>query len=130
MAFLRKPVTTGPSASRWAHSSNTAKAATDPFFKMAASASVIGQASITRSKARAEFRDVAAITAAGASVQFPMPALFQDLFFDENATAQLNLPAILHFSLYQRFDRQFAVMVTSRGHNGVACKACRLFFRT
>ena len=59
---------------------------------------------------RAEFRDVPAITAAGAPVQFPLPALFQDLFFDQNATAQLNLPAILHFSLYQRFDRQFAVM--------------------
>jgi long-chain fatty acid transport protein len=59
---------------------------------------------------RAEFRDVPAITAAGAPVQFPMPALFQDLFFDQNATAQLNLPAILHFSVYQRFDRRFAVM--------------------
>jgi long-chain fatty acid transport protein len=59
---------------------------------------------------RADFRDVPAITAAGAPVQFPLPALFQDLFFDQNATAQLNLPAILHFSLYQRFDRQFAVM--------------------
>jgi long-chain fatty acid transport protein len=59
---------------------------------------------------RAEFRGVPAITTAGAPVQFPMPALFQDLFFSQNATAQLNLPAILHFSLYQRFDRQFAVM--------------------
>jgi long-chain fatty acid transport protein len=58
----------------------------------------------------AEFRGVPAITAAGAPVQFPMPALFQDLFFDQNATAQLDLPAILHFSLYQRFDRQFAVL--------------------
>jgi len=59
---------------------------------------------------RAEFRDVPAITAAGAPVQFPMPALFQDLFVDQNATAQLDLPAILHLSVYQRFNRQFAVM--------------------
>ena len=58
----------------------------------------------------AEFRHVPAISAAGAPVQFPLPGLFQDLFFDQNASAQLDLPAILHFSLYQRFDRQFAVM--------------------
>ena len=59
---------------------------------------------------RADFRRVPAIAASGAPVQFPIPALFQDIFFDQNATAQLDLPATLHFSLYQRFDRQFAVM--------------------
>jgi long-subunit fatty acid transport protein len=46
----------------------------------------------------ASFRDVPAITAAGAPVQFPQPNAFQDIFFDQNATAQLDLPEIYHFS--------------------------------
>ena len=58
----------------------------------------------------ASFRDVPAITAPGAPVQFPQPNAFQDIFFDQNSTAQLDLPEIYHFSLYQRFERQFALM--------------------
>ena len=61
-------------------------------------------------KGTAEFRDVPAITAAGAPVQFPQPNAFQDVFFNQNASAQLNLPEIYHFSLYQRFARHFAMM--------------------
>jgi len=58
----------------------------------------------------AEFREVPLITAPGAPVQFPIPGLFQSIFFNQNATAQLDLPSILHVSAYQRFDRQFALM--------------------
>ena len=58
----------------------------------------------------ADFRRVPLITAPGAPVQFPIPGLFQSIFFDQNATAQLDLPSILHIGAYQRFDRQFAVM--------------------
>ena len=61
-------------------------------------------------KGTAEFRNVPAITAAGAPVQFPQPSAFQDIFFNQNASAQLNLPEIYHFSLYQRFARHFAMM--------------------
>jgi long-chain fatty acid transport protein len=61
-------------------------------------------------KGNVSFRDVPAITAAGAPVQFPQPGAFQDIFFNQNATAQLDLPEIYHFSLYQRFERQFAIM--------------------
>jgi long-chain fatty acid transport protein len=61
-------------------------------------------------KGNASFRDVPTITAPGAPVQFPQPNAFQDIFFDQNATAQLDLPEIYHFSLYQRFERQFAIM--------------------
>jgi long-chain fatty acid transport protein len=61
-------------------------------------------------KGRAEFREVPTISAPGAAAQFPNPSLFQDIFFDQDATAQLDLPSILHFSVYQRFERQFAVM--------------------
>jgi len=58
----------------------------------------------------AEFREIPLITAPGAPVQFPIPGLFRDIFFDQNATAQLDLPSILHVSAYQRFDHQFALM--------------------
>jgi long-chain fatty acid transport protein len=58
----------------------------------------------------ASFRDVPLISAAGAPVQFPQPNAFQDIFFDQNVTAQLDLPEIYHFGLYQRFEHQFAVM--------------------
>jgi long-chain fatty acid transport protein len=61
-------------------------------------------------KGNVSFRDVPAIVAAGAPVQFPQPNAFQDLFFDQNASAQLDLPEIYHFSLYQRFEGQFAIM--------------------
>jgi len=58
----------------------------------------------------AEFRRVPLITAPGAPVQFPIPGLFQGIFFNQDATARLNLPSILHVSAYQRFDHQFALM--------------------
>jgi long-chain fatty acid transport protein len=61
-------------------------------------------------KGTAEFRNVPVIAAAGAPVQFPQPNLFQNVFFNQDASAQLNLPEIYHFSLYQRFARQFAMM--------------------
>src|SRR5215468_639476 len=57
-----------------------------------------------------DFRRVPLITAPGAPVQFPIPGLFRSIFFNQNATAQLDLPSILHVSAYQRFDRQFAVL--------------------
>jgi len=43
-------------------------------------------------------------------VQFPNPTAFQDIFFNQGATASIDLPDIFHFSVYQRFDRQFAIM--------------------
>lgn len=58
----------------------------------------------------ADFRGVPAITAPGAPVQFPVPGALQGVFFDQNASAQLALPDILHFSIYQRFARQFALL--------------------
>ena len=58
----------------------------------------------------AEFRRVPLITAPGSPVQFPQPGAFQAIFFDQAATAELNLPDITHFSIYQRFARKFAVM--------------------
>ena len=58
----------------------------------------------------ADFRRVPLITAPGAPVQFPFPDLFQSIFFNQDATAQLDLPSILHVSAYQRFERQFALM--------------------
>jgi long-chain fatty acid transport protein len=58
----------------------------------------------------ASFRGVPVVVAAGAPVQFPLPNVFQDTFFDQGATAELNLPEIYHFSLYQRFERHFALM--------------------
>jgi long-chain fatty acid transport protein len=61
-------------------------------------------------QANARFRGVPIITAAGAPVQFPAPDLLQNLFFDQGASARLELPEIYHFSLFQRFARQFAIM--------------------
>ncbi len=58
----------------------------------------------------ADFRHVPLITAAGAPVQFPNPTAFQDIFFNQGVTASIDLPDIFHFSIYQRFDRQFAIM--------------------
>jgi long-chain fatty acid transport protein len=59
---------------------------------------------------RVSFRNVPSVTAAGAPVQFPLPNVFQSIFSDQNADAELNLPEIYHFSVYQRFARQFALM--------------------
>jgi long-chain fatty acid transport protein len=50
------------------------------------------------------------VTAPNAPVQFPQANLFQNVFFDQNAEAQLNLPEIYHFSVYQRFARCFGLM--------------------
>ena len=58
----------------------------------------------------ADFRRVPLITAPGAPVQFPDPAAFRDIFFNQDATASIDLPDIFHFSVYQRFERQFAIM--------------------
>jgi long-chain fatty acid transport protein len=58
----------------------------------------------------AAFRRVPLITAAGAPAQFPSPTAFQDVFFNQGVTAPLNLPDILHASIYQRFAKSFAVM--------------------
>jgi long-chain fatty acid transport protein len=58
----------------------------------------------------AAFRRVPLITAPGAPVQFPSPTAFQDIFFNQGVTAPLDLPDILHASIYQRFAKQFAVM--------------------
>jgi long-chain fatty acid transport protein len=58
----------------------------------------------------ADFRRVPLITAAGAPVQFPTPTAFQAIFFNQGASAALDLPDIFHFSIYQRFQRQFAIM--------------------
>jgi len=58
----------------------------------------------------AAFRRVPLITAAGAPVQFPSPGAFQAVFFDQGASASLDLPDIMHFSIYQRFAKKFAVI--------------------
>lgn len=58
----------------------------------------------------AEFRRVPLITAPGAPVQFPTPNAFQAVFFNQGATASLDLPDIFHFSIYQRFHQQFAIL--------------------
>lgn len=59
---------------------------------------------------RGEFRGVPLITAPGAPVQFPVPGALQGVFFNQNASAQLDLPDILHFSIYQRVAHQFGLM--------------------
>jgi len=58
----------------------------------------------------AEFRGVPALTAPGSPAQFPAPAALQETFHDQAVSARLDLPEIYHFSVYQRFLRQFAVM--------------------
>jgi long-chain fatty acid transport protein len=60
----------------------------------------------------AEFRGVPTLTAAGlpAILQFPQPNVLQNIFFNQDANASLELPEIYHFSIYQRFLRQFALM--------------------
>jgi long-chain fatty acid transport protein len=58
----------------------------------------------------AQFRGVPTITAPGAPVQFPSPNLFTATVFNQSASAQLNLPDIYHFSIYQRFLRCLALM--------------------
>ena len=57
-----------------------------------------------------QFRGVPSLTAVGAPVQFPFPSALQGVFFNQSASAGLDLPAVYHFSLYQRFLKKFAVM--------------------
>ncbi len=61
-------------------------------------------------KGPGQFRGVPSLTATGAPVQFPFPSALQDVFFNQGASAGLDLPAVYHFSLYQRFLQKFAVM--------------------
>ncbi|MFL6536964.1 MAG: OmpP1/FadL family transporter, partial [Chthoniobacterales bacterium] len=58
----------------------------------------------------ADFRRVPLITAPGAPVQFPQPGAFQSIFFPQGAMASIQLPDVFHFSIYQRFAHQFAIM--------------------
>jgi long-chain fatty acid transport protein len=60
----------------------------------------------------AAFRRVPLVAAPGAPPlpAFPQPGAFQAVFFDQGVTANLDLPDILHASIYQRFAKQFAVM--------------------
>jgi long-chain fatty acid transport protein len=68
----------------------------------------------------AQFSGAPVITASGVfspvpGVSLPIPAFpagdaFRSIFADQGATAQLDLPEIYHFSLYQRFLHCFAIM--------------------
>jgi long-chain fatty acid transport protein len=58
----------------------------------------------------AEFRGVPALTAPGSPVQFPAPAALQETFHNQSVSAPLDLPDIYHFSVYQRFLHQFALL--------------------
>jgi long-chain fatty acid transport protein len=58
----------------------------------------------------AEFRGVPALTAPGSPVAFAEPAALQETFHDQSVSASLNLPDIYHFSVYQRFLHQFALL--------------------
>jgi long-chain fatty acid transport protein len=59
----------------------------------------------------AEFRGVPALTAPGSPVQFSAPTALQDRFPPhQGVTARLDLPEVYHFSIYQRFLRQFALL--------------------
>jgi long-chain fatty acid transport protein len=58
----------------------------------------------------AQFRNVPGLTVSGAPVQFPFPSALQNVFLNQSASAGLDLPAIYHFSVYQRFLPKFAVM--------------------
>jgi long-chain fatty acid transport protein len=58
----------------------------------------------------AEFRGVPALTAPGSPVQFPQPAALQATFHNQSVSARLDLPDVYHFSVYQRFLHQFALL--------------------
>ncbi|MBV8899865.1 MAG: outer membrane protein transport protein [Verrucomicrobia bacterium] len=58
----------------------------------------------------AEFRGVPALTAPGSPVQFPAPAALQEIFHNQSVSARLDLPDVYHFSVYQRFLHQFALL--------------------
>ena len=65
----------------------------------------------------ADFRNVPLIAAPdvatpiiGQPLAFPNPTALQNIFFNQGASASLDLPDIFHFSAYQRFARQFAIL--------------------
>jgi long-chain fatty acid transport protein len=68
----------------------------------------------------AQFSGVPVITASGAfsplpGVTLPIPSFpagnaLRNVFFNQNASARLDLPEIYHFSIYQRFLHNFALM--------------------
>jgi len=68
----------------------------------------------------AQFSGVPVITASGVfsplpGVTLPIPAFpagnaLRNVFFNQNASARLDLPEIYHFSIYQRFLLNFALM--------------------
>jgi long-chain fatty acid transport protein len=68
----------------------------------------------------AQFSGVPVITASGAfspvpGVTLPIPAFpagnaLRNVFFNQSAAARLDLPEIYHFSIYQRFLHNFAIM--------------------
>jgi long-chain fatty acid transport protein len=68
----------------------------------------------------AQFSGVPVITASGTfspvpGVTLPIPAFpagnaLRNVFFNQSAIAQLDLPEIYHFSIYQRFLHNFAIM--------------------
>ncbi len=68
----------------------------------------------------AQFSGVPVIAASGAftpipGVTLPIPTFpagnaLRSVFFDQSATAQLDLPELYHFSIYQRFLHNFAIM--------------------
>ncbi|MBW0001783.1 MAG: outer membrane protein transport protein [Verrucomicrobia bacterium] len=58
----------------------------------------------------AQFRGVPALTAPGSPVQFPAAAALQGTFFNQAVSARLDLPDVYHFSVYQRFLHQFALL--------------------
>jgi hypothetical protein len=82
---------------------------------------VINEQSIEHDiRGSAQFSGVPVITASGAfsplpGVTLPIPAFpagnaLRNVFFNQNASARLNLPEIYHFSIYQRFLHNFALM--------------------
>lgn len=58
----------------------------------------------------AQFEGVPALTAPGSPVQFPAPAALQNTFTNQAVSARLDLPDVYHFSIYQRFLHQFALL--------------------
>jgi long-chain fatty acid transport protein len=57
-----------------------------------------------------EFRGVPTLTAPGSPVPFPEPGALQAAFHNQGASARFDLPDIYHFSIYQRFLHQFALL--------------------
>ena len=58
----------------------------------------------------AQFSNVPSIVAPGVPFPFPLPGALQAVFFNQGVSANLQLPEIYHFGLYQRFLQNFAIM--------------------